>query len=460
MDNYYKSNEFKRVLAQYENLDEDERALLSTGDYSDIAQYYHNLGNDDKALEAIKTALSVYPGSTGPLSFLSRYALFEEQDSKKARNIAESIDDKMDPDYILLTAEIMLNEGRVDEADAYLHDAYKQFYGDDYYDDMSLDIAILFADYGELEISEEWLQLSDETDENDYIETEARILIGKKEYAKAESLINELINNEPYSPDYWNLLATAQAQDGHVNESITSSDYALAIDPDNSDALLQKGNGMMILENYPEAEKLFRKYLEKEPKRDTGYMMIGLVLTAEDQPQEALTYFSKALAANEKGVKNQWRNRIEIYFQMSTVENYLEHYNIVHDYLEKIADIYREHTSDDVDELGISLAEIDCAHGHVCLEEEKIDEALDWFDQAVTESNGDTGIYCKIAATAYECGYVEYAYNILHELLFNNGEENDLGYKYLVSCCKFLGKNEEEKWAQDKLEKDIKPLKK
>ena len=236
MDNYYKSKEFKEILEQYENLHDSEQTLLSTEDYSDIAQYYHEQADDKKALEAIHVALSLYPGSVGPTSFLARYALLEEHDVDKASNIADGITDKNDPDYVLLMAEIMIVDGRADEADSYLDEAYDFFYDDDYYDDMPLDVAVLFTDYDEVEYADKWLQRSDETDEIDYIVTKAKILAGQGKINESEELINKLINADPYSTEYWDLLAVVQSMGGKTSDSITSSDYALAIDPDDRDA--------------------------------------------------------------------------------------------------------------------------------------------------------------------------------------------------------------------------------
>ena len=76
-------------------------------------------------------------------------------------------------------AEIMIVDGRADEADSYLDEAYDFFYDDDYYDDMPLDVAVLFTDYDEVEYADKWLQRSDETDEIDYIVTKAKILAGQ-----------------------------------------------------------------------------------------------------------------------------------------------------------------------------------------------------------------------------------------------------------------------------------------
>ena len=56
MDRYYKSKEFKAILAKYENADKPN-AVLSTDEYADIAQFYHEAGDDDKALQAARTAV-------------------------------------------------------------------------------------------------------------------------------------------------------------------------------------------------------------------------------------------------------------------------------------------------------------------------------------------------------------------------------------------------------------------
>lgn len=456
MDNYFKSKKFKEILANYKDfVNNDSSVILGAEEFADVAQYFHDKNNDEEALKAIDTALDLYPGSVAPLAFKSRYALLEEHDSQKADDIAEEIDDHNDPDYILLKAEIMIADARIDEADEYLENAYEQFYDDDYYDDMPLDVATLFADYEEAGYASKWLERSDEKDEPDYDYTKARILMYNGQFDESIEILNKLVNDEPYQSSYWNMLASAQLLAGKLSDSVTSSEYALAIDPEDQEALLNKANGLMGLENYKEAEKLFRQYTELSPKADNGYLMVALTIMAQDRYQEAVQWFAKALEVNSNVPNQPWQDRAEILFQMAMLENYLEHFDKVHEYLDKLADVYKDNLSYDMDEMGNRLAEVDCAHGHTYLEEEKIDEAAEWFDQAVTDSNADPRIYVKIAASAYECGYVQYAYGILHELIYENGVEDSLGLKYLAYCCRALGKDGELKWAEEKTKKNI-----
>lgn len=452
MDKEYKSERFKKILADYESfLNEESSSLLGTDDFSEIAQFYYEKGEYDKAEKAINTALSIFPGSVAPLAFKARFALLKENNPQKADDIAEEIDDKDDPDYVLLKAEIMIAENRPQDADDYLEEAYEGYYDDEYYDDMPLDVAALFADYGEMDYAEKWMGRSDEEDENLYKEVRARILMSDGKFEESERILNELIDSDPYSSYYWNQLATEKMLNDDLSGSVASSDYALAIDPDDRDALLNKGNGMLELENYKEAEKLFRRYSRLEPGKDTGYIMTAIALMAQNRAQEASQSLRKALEVCRKDSAATWRNESVILFQLVDIENYLGHLWKVRDYLDQIENLYRKSITD-IETFGKFVADLDVARGHVALEEGDIEGALKWFDQAATDSNNNPNVFVRIAVSAYGCGYVQYAYRLLHELLYVQKAESAMGFAYLAMCCKRLGLDDERKWAEKKKE--------
>lgn len=152
----------------------------------------------------------------------------------------------------------MLADKKIKDADDYLERTWNGFYGDDYYDDMPLDVAVLFADYGELWLAEKWLNRSDETEETDYQTVKAKVLINNKKFAEGEKLIDKLINDDPYSGEYWNLMAILQIEDGRASDAVTSADYALAIDPNDLGALMNKGKAFGELGNLRGAEKCYK----------------------------------------------------------------------------------------------------------------------------------------------------------------------------------------------------------
>ncbi len=457
MDKYYSTDEFKETLARYEDfMRGGDSTLLTSDDFADIAQYYHEKKDDQKAHEAADAGIELYPGSVGPLSFKARYALLVEKDVHKAETFADHIGDLYDPDHILLNAEIMIADNRIDEAENYLEKMYESLADDDYHDDMPLDVASLYTDYEEIDMGEHWLERYDDMDDEFAKEVQARIYMGRGEYAKCEKLLNELIDNDPYSTGYWNQLATEKMMNADVSGSIKSSDFALAINPDDSDAINNKANGMLYLGNYVEAEKLLRRYIKLEPDEDTGFIMLSNALIGQNRIKEAAEVLKQALAVNIGNPSNTWQNRVEILYQLSDLENMLEDYDNVFRHLDMIEEVLKDNFSDDIDSLGMALADVDVARGYTYLELERTEDAKQCFIQASISSNEDAEVLVRIGVCAVNAGYVKFAYQMLHKVVYEYGVDLKQGFLYLAICCNSLGYDEEEKWARKKyLEKDL-----
>ena len=156
-DNYYDSKEFRNILRQYEEArDEHHSVFLDTDALTDIAEYYLSQGLTKKASEAVEFALSLFPDASGPLTLKARLLLMQYNDAKQAAEIADQIEDKDDLDYYFLQAEILIVEGRQDDADEYLEEYMEQTEGVDR-KDFILDTATLFADYNEFFYARKWL---------------------------------------------------------------------------------------------------------------------------------------------------------------------------------------------------------------------------------------------------------------------------------------------------------------
>ena len=112
-DQYYDSKEFKEILRKYEDAQKSgESIYLEPEELTDIAEYYHILGNVNHAINVIDEAISMFPGAVSPLSFRARIALLKENNPQKADEYAELIEDKSDLEYFYIKAEIMLVENK------------------------------------------------------------------------------------------------------------------------------------------------------------------------------------------------------------------------------------------------------------------------------------------------------------------------------------------------------------
>lgn len=299
MDIYYHSDKFKQLLRRYEALQEGSISEIpDPEDLTEIAEYYHTLGEESKAIEAADYAAGVYPEATAPLTFKSRMALLVDNNPQLADDIAEMITDKSDPDYLYLKAEIMIAENKPDAADSFLENWYDGLTDPENREDYVLDVAALFSDYDETYYTEKWLKRSTMTDDNDYKEIRARILKSHGRYEESEAILNELLDANPYSGPYWNQLAQSQFLRNDIQDSIASSEYSIAINPDDDEAILNKANGLFALGNYEESLKYYQRYKQACHHQDTTviditighiHLMQGHVAKAQEWYQQAIS---------------------------------------------------------------------------------------------------------------------------------------------------------------------------
>lgn len=358
MDIYYHSDRFRQLLRRYEALQQgDTGELPDAEELTDVAEYYHTVGEDGKAMEAADYAVRMYPTATAPVAFKSRMALLTDDDPQRAGEIAETIVDKTDLDYLYLKAEIMVAEGAADAADRFLQAHYDETVDPDDREDYILDVAALFSDYEETDYTEKWLARSSMTDENDYKELQARVLKSHGRYEESEAILNDLLDADPYSGPYWNQLAQNQFLRNDIRDSITSSEYSIAINPEDEEAVLNKANGLFTLGNYAESLKYYERYKQLCPRQD--------------------------------------------------------------------------------------ISVIDVTIGHIHLMQGQAVEAQQCYRQALSESKDKSLTLVHIGISAFDNGYVEYAYRIFISLLPEQEDGWDIGFAYLARCCYELKKEKE-----------------
>ena len=299
-ENYFNSPEFQETLHRYESsLQEDHPEYFGSDELSDIAEYYYDSGKRKEAVDVLDYAIQLHPGAAMPLVFKGRIALIDNKDIDTAQHYADMISDQLDLDCLYLQAEIMITRGNVEEADNFLNNAMHQIDEDDV-PDYVLDIATIFIDYNQPDIAAKWLAMSDEDDLLDYREVKARIAFANGDYEQSEQIFEQLLDEDPYSGKYWNSLAVTQLMSNRINDSITSSEYSIAIDPEDEEALLNKANGLFSLGNFTEAMDYYQRFLKLCPEEGAAYMFVGNCLLNMGRPEEAMPQYNKALECFKK----------------------------------------------------------------------------------------------------------------------------------------------------------------
>ena len=284
---------------------------MDADELTDIADYYHYTGDMERADEAIEKALAFSPGATAPLVYKAREALTRE-DVEEAEALVEQILDKNDPDYYYMQAELLIAQNKIDEADQFLRDYFKSVTPEEH-NDFVLDVANIYMDYGVHDKAYEWMLRSPGDNSEDFQELMGRIMFGLGKFTDSQRIFNELLDRNPYSTRYWNALANAQFMNEDYGESITSSEYAMAIDPTDADSILTKANGLYRLNNYEEALKYYERFNELMPDVDLTELQIGICLLNMNRIDEAIIH----LEAAKKTTYDESPCQIQVYQELA-----------------------------------------------------------------------------------------------------------------------------------------------
>ena len=428
-EEYFKSEEFQDILESYEaSINAGSNPFMDADDLVDLADYYSWQGFDDKAEAAIDYALELYPSSTLPNVFKARKAL-SEGDYTQAEFYRDEIENHDDPDYHYLVAEIMIAQGDIEGADDYLREYGKSVEPDEY-EDFVLDCANLYIDYNQSEKAYEWMLRSRGSDSDDFKELMGRTLFGLGKYKDSERIFNELIDQHPFSKHYWNALASAQFMNEEYSNAITSSEYAIAIDPNDPDAVSSKASGLLRLGNYQEAQKYYQKYCELVPDDEFGFLHQGVCLVNMNRNEEALPVLRMALAVAPKD--SQFL--VQIYQELAFC------YGALHQVGQAIRMLDKT-TKLDCDHVDILVVK-----GHILLQNDKIAEAEECFKQAILQSNNAPNVLLRIIVSLYDNRYLNACYQMLvkfFQLVRDYYPDYKSGNAYMALCCYDMGNTEE-----------------
>lgn len=425
-DEYFDSKEFRDILAQYEeSAKSDHPIFMDADDLTDIADYYNFTGNAEKADQIIDMALELHPGAVSPLVFKAREAL-QNEDIEKAKDYADQIIDKDDPDYVYTIAEIMVAQDQIEGADTYLR-RYASTIPPDEYDNFAADVTNLYVDYGVNDKAYEWGMRITDTSTAEFKEIIGRVMFAIGDFKESGRLFNELIDQDPYSKNYWNALASSQFMEEDYHAAVSSSEYAIAIDPNDADSLLTKANGLYRLNNFQEALKYYRRYNELEPLDEFGELHQGICLMNLNRNEEALEHLQKALEISTSSKEYLF----QIYQEMAFVYSALKQ-------PEKALQCI-----DGTDQLDCDHIDMLVLRGHILMENDRTDEALDFFREAIIQSRNAPAIMLRIIVSMFDNKYLATCYAMFRNFFHSVDDDFNDGYAYMALCCWQLQKTKE-----------------
>lgn len=425
-DEYFDSEEFRNLLADYESkVAGGQPVFLDADELAEIADYYQLTGKADEADAAISLALSLSPGAVAPLTYKIHEALYNGE-TEKAWQYLEQIIEKNEPDYVYDKGEIMLAEGRLDEADSYFFDEIKGVPATET-QDYFIDVAAIFTDYGYNEKAMEWMKRAKKEDSPNYKELMARMLYGLGRYDDSEKLFNELIDNDPFSKKYWSELANTQLMREDFSAAISSSEYAIALDPEDADGLLAKANGLYRLGNNDEAIDYYERYLRQVPNDELAMLNQGTCYINIGENEKAVETLKKAIAT----APSDSVYLCDLYHELAFA------------YSEQNKSELALECVDKAEELGYDSLEMKIIRGHILLSAGRPNDAQGYFGDAILTSDNPPKTLLRIIISLYDNHYLEAAYKLINRFFTLEGRDEADGYAYKALICYDLRRYDE-----------------
>lgn len=423
---FFNSKEFQSILHEYEeSISSGHPVYIDADDLADIADYYQYNDRPDDAGRAIEQALVQNPEAVGPLLYRAREALVRK-DYQTARELTEKLCAVDSREALYLQGEIMICEDKANQADQYFQTQMKDIPTDEL-TDYVYDVANIFADYELHDKAFEWIARSQGDDSDEFKELMARTLFGLGRYQDSERIFNELIDHNPYSVNYWNALASAQFMREDYSAAITSSEYAIAIDPNDADGLLSKANCLYNLGNYEAALPYFSRYSEQVEDDELGYLYQGTCLINLGRNEEAIAVLKQA----EERADIESKYLSEIYQEMAFGYNELKQPDVALYYIDQTRNLDCDHIN------------MEIIRGHILLANNRPDEAMKVFSETLVNSDDSQKTMLRIIVSLYDNQYVFAAYVLLKQFLRRTQSEWNEGYAYMALCCMDLNKTDE-----------------
>ena len=417
-DEYFEDEEFLEILRQYEEAAKSGQSIyMDVDDLADIADYYYRQERYEEGQEVVRHIIELQPDSPVALSYQIQDAL-DEGDTALARNYLDAMIDKESPEYLYAHAEILIAEDKVEEADQMLRQEFREIPPEEV-EDYVFDVANIYANNNLHEKSLEWMMRAKHDNTTDFKELMGRALFGLGKYKESERIFNELLDEHPFQKRYWTALASAQFMREDFSASVTSSEYAIAIDPKDPEGILAKANGLYHLDNLEDALSYYERYSELVPDDEYGYLHQGTCLVSLGRSEEAVERLKQA----ERIAPPDSPELVEIYQELGFAYAELKKPESALYYIDK------------TDQLECDHIDMQVVRGHILLSCQKTEEAEEAFKKAINDSGGAPRTIMRVIVSLFDNRFVEAAYQMFKKFFEIVDDDWNEGYAYMALCC-------------------------
>ena len=301
---------------------------MEVPDFLDILDHFEQTQQTVEAEICLRIALRMHPDNAEIL-MRKVYRLKNDGRWHDAEALVNQIADQDNLDVQFFLAEKALSELRFFDANTIYENLIArekenvaQEFGEQLeeqtsLDDLYLEIAELFLDYGSEVFAKKFLQLLDKTSplypRVQLLESEILMRYGTPFYGIEQ--VEQVIDEDPYNVDAWVLRAELANEIKDYPKCLEAAEYALAISPKHPKALRMKAIAALGLEKWNTVLKVYKTYHDVEPNDYTMSLSVGEIYLNRNkipQARAALQHAMKNCASD-----NPDKQRISLDLAMS-----------------------------------------------------------------------------------------------------------------------------------------------
>ncbi len=288
----------KEAIETYErNIKSGELFYMDASTLVDIESYYEKQNMDYEAEQCLRFAKQLHPDDEEVL-ITEAYRLKMKGQCTEAYRIIKQLPNQQHSEVQLFYIEWNVMAGQVDKA-MELYDKYMEIpCAEIDKNNFIFDMSEILVDYG---YSRRAIRLltqipSSYPEYKRTIELLADAYYQTADYVKAEEVMQQMVDLNPYDAYSWAQLADVQQKVGLYDDALESCEYALAINPELQAARTLQVFVLFRLARTDEALKLIDTYKNDAPDDYAMFMYAGGALFEKKQFDKAIAYYDHAMA--------------------------------------------------------------------------------------------------------------------------------------------------------------------
>jgi tetratricopeptide (TPR) repeat protein len=297
------SDEFRQILNRFEQmLKENKSFYFDVEELEDLAFYYSDHFQFNKALQVIEHAKSLFPHHLGLLIREGEIYTGMGQLHKALIVLkkAESWEEEK-LDWLMAISVVYSQLHEHDKAILYLEQAIDMADGDNY-DDISLELALEYQNANKVDRAISLLKkvIMHRPDSETLLYELAYCYESTDRMAEGMTFFALLVDERPFSFPAWYCLGNLQQHLEQFEDSIESYEFSIAIMPDFAPALINKAQAQFKSKQYAAAIVTLESTFHLEPPDATTYCHLGECYEKLEEVEKAQELYKKAIQLDDR----------------------------------------------------------------------------------------------------------------------------------------------------------------